>query len=288
MNRRGFTLIELMITLVLLSLVGVALYQAIIGVQRVSKAQVERMDVQQTTRAATYYLSNALRELDAAEGDILVADSTRIRFRAMRWTGVLCSPVALAAGNVVFVTRDAILGLRGPDAAQDSILLFRDGDIGTRGDDRWLEGGLVGVTPATPCPDGGPGIALAVQIAASSGGNDSALVGVTSGSPIRGYQVEDLGLWNDGTTNWVGRRTMNRGGGWTAVQPLVGPMMARGLVFSYFDSLGVPAATRTDVATVGLRVLGRSQGRARITGGTVDFLRDSIITRVGLRNNPRF
>jgi len=290
MNRRGFTLIELMITLVLLGVIGVALYNAIIGAQRVSKTQVERIDVQQTTRAATYYLSGALRELDANDGDILLAGPNQIRFRAMRWARVLCSPVALLGSEAVFVVRnDFTVGQRLPDAAQDSIFLFADGDLASRGDDQWLEGGLRRWGPAAACADGlTPGTSVRVEITAASGGNPAAVTAVTSGSPIRGYQLEALSVWNDAGADWVGRQTMDRGGSWSATEALVGPVQAQGLGFTYFDNTGAVTAALTNIAAVGLTVRGRSMGRARISGGNVDFVRDSIITRVALRNNRRF
>lgn len=289
MNRRGFTLIELLIALVLLSLVGVALYNGIVGAQRVSKAQVERIDVQQTTRAAAYYLSGALRELNANDGDILVAGPDQMRFRAMRWARVLCSPVTVVGGRIAFVVRnDFVVGQRGPDAALDSIFLFADGDIATRGDDQWLVGGMRTVGSAAVCSDGlTPGTALSAEITAGSGGNAAAVAGVTSGSPIRGYQLEEVSVWTQGGANWVGRRTMDRGGTWTATEPLVGPVQAQGLSFTYFDNGGAATATLTNVAAVGLTIRGRSTGVARASG-TIGFVRDSIITRVALRNNRRY
>lgn len=290
MNRRGFTLIELLIALVLLSLVGVALYNAIIGAQRVSKAQVERIDVQQTTRAAAYYLSGTLRELDASDGDVLVAGPDQMRFRAMRWARVLCSPVVVVGSHIAFVVRnDFVVGQRAPDAALDSVFLFADGDIGTRGDDQWLEGGLRTAGSAAVCSDGlTAGSALTAVITAASGGNAAAAAAVTNGSPLRGYQLEEVSVWAQGGANWVGRRTMDRGGTWTATEPLVGPLQAaQGLSFTYFDGAGAVTATLANIAAVGLTIRGRSTGVARASG-TIGFVRDSIITRVALRNNRRF
>lgn len=285
LRNRGFTLVEMVVVLGLMGIVMGALYQSIVATQRTTSAQFQRIDVQQTTRAAAMYVSNMLRELDAADGDILVSQATSLRFRAMRWTGVLCTVPFEAAGQVQFtVRRQLLFGIRGPDAALDSILLWREGDPSIRTDDVWLYGGLqsssVGVCP----DDGSAGTTLRVVISAGSGGNPAAAAGMTLGAPVRGFQVEEISLYLQGSDYWMGRRTADRAGVWEVVRPLVGPLMNNGLAFSYFDVNGAPPALTTQIASIGLTVRGRS---ARWVSGR-GFLQDSIITRVTLRNNARF
>ncbi len=125
-NRRGFTLIELVVVLGLMGIILGALYQSILATQRTTGTQLQRIDLQQRTRAAALYVSNMMRELDAAEGDILQSQPTLLRFRAMRWTGILCTIPVEAAGQVQFtIRRDLLYGVRGPDTCQDSILLWK-------------------------------------------------------------------------------------------------------------------------------------------------------------------
>ena len=96
--------------------------------------------------------------------------------------------------------------------------------------------------------------------------------------------VEELSLYAVGADYWLGRRTAGRGGGWTTVRPLVGPLTADGLSFSYFDAAGAPPALTTDIASIALTVRGRSM--KQVSG--IGDLQDSIVTRVTLRNNARF
>jgi prepilin-type N-terminal cleavage/methylation domain-containing protein len=284
-NRRGFTLVEMVVVLGLMGIVVGAIYQSIIATQRTTSAQFQRIDVQQTTRAAAMYVSNMLRELDAADGDILNSQATSLQFRAMRWTGVLCTIPFEAAGQVQFTIRGQLLfGVRGPDAAQDSILLWQEGDPTIRFDDIWLFGGLQS-SAAGVCPDDGlAGTTLRVVINAASGGNPAAAAGITVGAPVRGFQVEELSLLLQAPDYWLGRRTADRGGAWTSVRPLVGPLTTNGLTFSYFDVNGALPALTTQIASIGVTVRGRSVGQVSGTG----YFRDSIITRVTLRNNARF
>ena len=283
LRNRGFTLVEMVVVLALMGIVIGALYQSIVATQRTTSAQFQRIDVQQTTRAATMYVSNMLRELDAADGDILVSQPTSLRFRAMRWTGVLCTVPSNAAGQVQFTVRGQLLfGIRGPDAVLDSILLWLD-DPANGTDDKWLYGGLQS-SSAGVCPDdGSAGTTLRVDIRAPEN-NQTAIDFVRLGAPVRGFQIEEISLYQVGTEYWLGRRTADRAVVWEAVMPLVGPLMNDGLAFSYFDINGAPAALTTQIASIGVTVRGQSAQQVSRRG----FLQDSIVTRVTLRNNKRF
>lgn len=289
MTARGFTLIELLVVVVLATVILGAIYQAIGSTQRTTQAQVQRLSVRQETRAAALFLGYELRELSATEGDVATAGPTALEIRGPRWTGVLCTDPQTVLGNVSFVLRDALqFGLRRPDPALDSVLLFRDGDPNVRTDDNWLLGELLAAAADT-CPGGLAGTVVQARISAASGGNAAALAGVTAGSPIRGFQREELSLYQDGGgAFWLGRRTADRSGTWTATQPLVGPLTADGLAFAYFDTTGAAVATPAEVASVGIVVRGRSREQARLSGGGLGYVLDSVITRVALRNNRRF
>ena len=288
LTARGFTLIELLVVVVLTVVILGAIYESIGSSQRMTQTQVQRLQVQQDTRTAALFLTYALRELDAADGDIRSATTSAVAIRGLRWVGVLCTAPQPAGGAVAFVLRDALLfGMRRPNPALDSILLFRDADPGIRTDDGWLVGGLEESASGT-CPDLSPGTLVKATISTASGGSDSALVGITAGSPIRGFQMEEISLYRDGGTNWLGRRTADRSGVWTPMQQLVGPLTADGLAFTYFDTTGAPAATVRNIASVGLVVRGRSLAPARLSGGGTGYVQDSVITRVTLRNNARF
>jgi prepilin-type N-terminal cleavage/methylation domain-containing protein len=285
---QGFTLVELLVALVMGSFILTAVYQTILTTQRNSAALSERIDVQQNVRLAAHYITSTLRELDASDQDLVIIGSDAIRFRSMRWAGVLCAdPVTAGADVSMPVRRAPFYGTRDPVAALDSVLVFRDGEVTNRTDDRWLAGGVQQVGNGA-CADGSPATILRVRINAASGGNDSALVGVTSGAPMRGFQIEDLMLFESNGRWWLGQRTADRGGKWTDTQRLVGPLQSGGLAFAYFDANGAPTAVPTEVAGVGLTVRGESRGRARASDRSMSHVRDSIETGIALRNNRRF
>ena len=284
LNRDGFTLIELIVVLGLMGVILGAIYQSINATQRTTAIQVQRIDVQQSTRATALYLGRVIRELDAADGDVILSGPTMMRIRSMTWTGVLCTLPAAAGSDVQFVIRRGfVFGVGGPNAAQDSILLYWDGDPEIRTDDVWLLGGLKTVA-AGACPDASAGSILTVDISARSGGAGAALAGVTLGSPIRAFQVEELALYAQDGENWLGRRTADRAGTWSSMRALIGPLQTNGLAFAYLDAAGGTPAFTTDIVSIGVTVRGRSASPVSGLG----YIRDSLITQITLRNNRRF
>jgi len=91
LGRRGFTLVELLIAMVLLGLVSTALYKVLLNNQRTFAAQTQRIDLQQNIRAAATILPAEFRELDASNGDIRAMSATSITIFAMRQLAIICT-----------------------------------------------------------------------------------------------------------------------------------------------------------------------------------------------------
>lgn len=289
LNSRGFTLIELVMALALGALVGAAILRALVGTQRATQAGMQRIDLQQNLRGGVGYLASVVRELDAADGDIGIATPTRLQFRSMRWAYPLCGAPAAGGGTTVILQVDAgsAYGIRTPDAAQDSLLLFAERDESKRSDDDWLVGAVTAVGSGV-CTDGSAAVTLTVEITAASGGQAAAIANVTSGAPVRGFQWEELSLFQGARGRWwMGRRTSSRSGVWTSVHALAGPLTVGGLSLQYYDSTGAVTATLADIANIAVTLRAESSSRVRSIG-SVDYARDSLLTRVALRNNPRF
>lgn len=289
LNQRGFTLIELIMALALGAAVGALVYQSIVGTQRATQAGTAEVSVRQNLRAGVAYVGSVVRELDAADGDITVATATQLQFKSMRWTGFLCAaPVAASMSALRMpVRRNTFYGIRGPNAALDSVFVFLDGDLTTRDDDAWLPGGVTAVAVGN-CADGSVSADLTVDFSAAGVGAGAVAGLVTVGSPLRGFQMEELSLGSAGGRWWMTQRAASRTGAWSAARPLIGPLEAGGMALAYFDSTGTATASLPNIASV--EVLLRAESRERVRKGlaAIDFARDSLVTRVALRNNPRF
>jgi prepilin-type N-terminal cleavage/methylation domain-containing protein len=295
-TRRGFTLIELMIALVILGIVSAAVYQVLVTNQRTYLAQTQRIDLQQNIRAAATILPAEFREMNAMgtvganNGDITGMGSTTITIRAMRQLSFLCvaPPLGGGVGQITLTVRQQpIFGSRQTFAVSDSILVFYEGDPTSRNDDSWVQGQVKGVTTGV-CPDANgnhPAWVLTLQPTWIAGSQFNVAGAITSGSPIRGFTSITYGLWQSPTDNQY--YVAQTAGGST--QPLVGPLSdANGLTFKYFDATGVATADSSKVAQIEIHVSGRTASKiSQPTAAGVTYKIDSVVTRVAIRGNTR-
>jgi prepilin-type N-terminal cleavage/methylation domain-containing protein len=304
-GRRGFTLIELLIALVLLGLVSAAVYRVLVNNQRVYMAQTQRIDLSQNIRAAVSILPAELREIDALDGDILAMGPTFIEVRAMRWTGFLCVPPVLGGGvnpinNVTMVLRGGapgtplFFGARPINIATDTMMIFYDGNRTIMIDDFWARGTFLGLQPvAQACPavapngPAQPGVRITMKLDfAPSGGAANFANAITVGAPVRGWERVRYELYQQpGDTSWyIGFKPGNG-----TMQPLVGPLVANGMSFAYFNSAGAVTAVPNQVARIDMTVRVRTRMVVRTHGNPKPrAIVDSMTTSVALRNNRRF
>src|SRR5204863_642956 len=234
--RRGFTMVELLVALVLLGLVSAALYRVLVNNQRLYMAQTQRIDLSQNIRAAANILPAELREIDASEGDIVSMTPTRLEIRAMRWLGFTCVAPVMGGGvnGLTMVIRGGapgqplFYGARGMNTASDTMLIYYVGDQTTRNDDYWARGTFTGVAPvAQNCPgvpvQTGRLVTFDLNLL-GLGVNQAGAIPV--GAPVRGYEHVIYQLYRPaGDTSWyIG---FQPAGG--TMQPLVGPVLMTGL-----------------------------------------------------------
>ena len=288
LRRRGFTLIELMVALVLLAIVAGGIYQVLVTNQQTYLAQTQRIDLQQNLRAGVTILPADFRELDPADGDILVMTATQIQIRAMRQLSFLCTPPVLGGGlgtTVSMTVRQTpFYGARVFDNS-DSVLVFYEGNPGTRSDDTWIPAQLRNVTNPSPCADGTPGYQLTVM-PTWVGGTFNVAGAITNGSPVRGYHAITYQLYQGSDGKWyVGQQDNSAGG---SLQPLIGPVASNGLQFTYYNAAGAITAVPTQVASIGITLIGQTASPIRQANAAgVAYKTDTVTTRVAVRNNPR-
>ncbi len=294
--RRGFTMVELLVAMVLLGLVSAALYRVLVNNQRLYMAQTQRIDLSQNIRAAVNILPAELREIDAADGDIVAMAPDRLEIRAMRWLGFTCVAPLLGGGlnGLTMVIRGGdvgqplFYGARGMNVVSDTMLIYYDGNQTTRNDDYWARGTFTGVAPVVQnCPG------LPVQTGRlvtfnlnllGLGVNQAGAIPV--GAPVRGYEHVIYQLYKPAgdTSYYIG---FQPAGG--TMQPLVGPVLTNGLTFQYYAADGSVTAVKNQVARVDITVRARTVSAIRGGGqAPAATVVDSISTSVALRNNRRF
>jgi prepilin-type N-terminal cleavage/methylation domain-containing protein len=279
-NRRGFTLIEIMMALTIMLIVMGAVYKLILSTQRLSRGQAERVSLQSNVRIGSLVVLSDLRELNTVAGgsadqnDILAIAATGITYRAMRGIGFVCqAPTA----TEIRISRSSFSGYRDPQAARDSLYVFIDGNPDTELDDAWLPLAITAVSTATACPGIiGAGITLSTP-------NTASLVGLATGTPIRLYEVMEIKLHPADGKSWLGARSVSAG---ESIQPVLGPLAdADGFLLSYLDAGGGVTADRTAIKSIRVTLRGISDGAIQAgIQGSPTHLQEELVSQVALRN----
>ena len=294
-SRRGFTLVELLVALVLFLIVSGAVYSLLNNTQRVSRAQAERVDMQSSMRAGALIVPSDFKMIGydsvpgnaAVTSDIIAVGSDSIMFRAIRASGIVCK---FTAADVITIDTSAsryYSAYRQPvSGARDSLMFFLDLDPTTASDDRWVSGRRISsVNTAGTCASAygsRPGFQLGTKMG-YIGSNDS----LTIGSPVRAYEVMVYRLYQSGSKYYLGARSASNGE--NSFQPVLGPLTSSGFRLDSYDSTGTTTtSTPKNVRSIQVTLIGQSDQRINgAGGGTQSVKNDSVVTRVTLRNALR-
>lgn len=288
-GRRGFTLVELLIALIMMVLVAGGIYSLLVTTHRVSRKQTEISNLQGNLRGGLNLVQSELQEIytDAAVGvsDINVMTAASLDYDAMRGIGESCG--LTLGGGAVQIRQDGYSG-RAPVAGRDRLLLFQDQDTLSSSDDVWLDVPITGVNPNGVCTVGvaGPSWDLVVPTLLAAD-----LIHAVSGNPlvfapgpIRTVEQMELGLVNDAGKDWLGIRSSS--GGEAALIPVIGPLNSGGLEFLYYDGASAPTGLPSAVKTIVVKLHGISAEVVTTgQGSTLGKPRDSVLVRVQLRNS---
>ncbi len=282
-NRHGFTLVEILISLVILSVVTGAVYQLLTTTQRLSRAQAEQVSLQSNVRTGSLVVPSELRELNTVVGgtidqnDVLIMADDDITYRAMRGFGQLCeSPTTTTTLRIL---RASYSGYRDPLAGRDSVYVFLDGDPDVSSDDGWMPLRITAVASGNVCPGGAAGLTLTTAASA-------ALPGLPVRTPVRTYEVMQLSLYDADGRSWLGARSASAG---EAMQPLLGPLTAGdGFLLEYLNSAGATTTDETAVKSIRITVRGETDEVVRSGGsGYMGRPEEELVTQVLLRNSIR-
>jgi prepilin-type N-terminal cleavage/methylation domain-containing protein len=278
--RRGFTLVEILVSLVVMVIVTGAIYKMLTSSQRLSRAQAERVSLQSNVRSGALIVPAELRELNTVLGnvantDVLIALPSDLTYRAMRGIGFVCqTPTA----TEIRVARGSYSAYRDPAATRDGVYIFIDGNPDVATDDVWLPLGVTAVATASTC---GGTSAIALTVTPST----TALTAVPVGTPVRIYETMQLQLYSTGGKNWLGARSVSAGE--ISPQPVLGPLTANGLAFEYLDAGGAATTDPTAIKSIRVTIRGVTDQNINLgdgSSGTLASVQDSLVTQVVLRN----
>lgn len=293
--RPGMTLIELLISMVLLSLVMGTILSVVTRQQRFYRVASELMETRGQLRSATSILpvelrgvSTQVRDVTGAivGSDILAMGPNMIEFRSSFGAGVVCE----VAGSTVTLYPDVLAssGLRlggflYEPAEGDVMFLLNNGEGGTV-DDSWDQGVITAPpTTSTGCAAGLAGgtaadLALPRRVFTLT---PAPTAGIVVGAPVRVSRTVKYELYQDATSGlwYLGQNVKNEEtGAYIGREPVAGPYLAgtadpatSGLYLRYLDIAGnvivaTDAAARQSVTQVDVIVRGETTSDARGSG----------------------
>jgi prepilin-type N-terminal cleavage/methylation domain-containing protein len=298
LNRRGVSLVELLISLVVLAIMGAVIVKVITIIFSVSGAQMKISDSMGEARNGALALPQELREvgydtnttMTSASTDLISIKAHRITFRAMRGLGITCGTPTLTEFRVL----TPIIGQRQPRLT-DEFLLFLESDPNAAFDDQWIPMLVTAIDSNSTCGSD-PAIRFslsATPLVATSPTTAMAISQHRVGGPVRWFERVEYGPFVDGTTNqtFVGIRSLNLGE--STLSPVIGPIPdSTHFTLIYYNAAGTvldPAtANPLTVRSIGVAITTVTRSRVSLAGSTTrDSSQFSMTTRVALRNTLR-
>ena len=299
LNRRGMSLVELLISIVVLAIVGAATTKIISVMLSTSASQIKIANSIGEARNGTILLPQELREVGfdtnttttSASTDLLSIAAHRITFRAMRGLGITCGTPTLTEFRIL----KPIIGQRLP-VDTDEFLLFVESDPNAGFDDQWLPMLVTAIDLNSTCNGSDPAIAFSLSAAplvSSSSATAMAISQHLVGGPVRWFERVEYGPFIDGTTGqtFVGIRSLSRSEG--ALSPIIGPIPdSLSFTLTYFSAAGTvldpTVANRIRVRSIGVEVTTVTDSRVSLAGTTTRSVSQfPMSTRVALRNTLR-
>ena len=316
--RRGFTLVELLIVIILLGIVGSAITTVVVRQQRFYRGANEILDTRGQIRQAAAILPTELRGMSSAGGDLRAIGPQTLEFNAPIGTSIACQLLNGGAGTAtqvalppVAVNGPAITSFLSTPAAGDLAFVYNDnGTVDNLGDDSWTTTSISTAAGSVTSVNGINCIAPAAAYTVAADNTQprlkitfaSAPPNMSVGTVIRFARPVRYSLYRASDNRWyLGYEqlvTGPTGAAWTGVQPVSGPYLAgdagsvgdRGLQFRYFLQSGAEVTalppTTTPIARVDIVVRGETRQPVQLSGtAPTRLFRDSLNLSVAIRNS---
>jgi len=303
-RRAGFTLIELVIAMVLMSLVGGAIVKLLLRQQRFYNSTSDLIQTRQQIRQAAAMLPSDLRGISSIGGDIFSMSDSALEFRSVFGSSVVCVNAGGTLSTVPrnLASRATMTNWATTPVVGDSLVVYNNGASLAMAGQGWLFYRITAVTPVTTnaangCPNA-TGLTRAGDITAA---NPSLQLGLTPAAPntiavgaaIRFFRHVRYRIYRETDNQWYlgfynclfGRVPVCN-----VTQPIAGPFQpyatngTSGVQFAYYDVAGAVTANPLQVARISLVVRGQSTGLVNLSGGGGTVFHDSLRIEVGLRN----
>jgi prepilin-type N-terminal cleavage/methylation domain-containing protein len=308
-QRRGMTLLELLISLVLVGLMGSLIIGFLLKQERFYAGANEMVLTRTQVRQASVMMPNDLRAISPTAGDIYAMTDTSIDFRSTFGSGYVCAsdrvnskisvpPATLAKNN-------QLTNWSAQPQVNDSLAIYDDGASTSQTDDAWSFNKITAVTMAIS--NASPGCTSATAMMKNTDVTSlnpsfsftlstQQSARVSAGAAVRFFKKVHYSLYKSAADNlwylgYYDCRTL-RSPVCNTIQPIAGPLRQyvagspalAGLRFTYYDTLGAVTANRLAVGRISILLQGEGTRTIQLAGGSPTTFRDSLRIEVGLRN----
>jgi len=225
---RGFSLVELLVSMVLLAVVTGSVTAVTLSAVRTADRSRERARQEGMLREVAAVVEREVGDMAPAR-DIGGFSAESVTYRAGRGSGYTCG----IEGSMVVVRDADYRAWRLPDPVRDSLLVLLPADS-VSGPMHWVTSPLLATPTRGHCRDGSPGLRLALP-------PDLLARASVSDLPVRVFEWMRIRLYESGGAWWVGARSLRLG---DVIQPIAGPLAVRGLSLGWLDgaaNVAVPA-----------------------------------------------
>ena len=282
-RRRGSSLIELTVVIVLLAVIGTATLGVVVHQERFYREQASAIDSRATVRDAASLLQSELRALTPADGDLYAIGPGAVDFRATLAQSVICTispsrtqitipPEHLAAGAPL-----TWLGTQ-PEQGDTLLVLTARSALGDAWDRHVLtsapaSGGSCPTSSGltTSLAEASAALTLSLSAPLDTAIAAGALVRVVRRARYELYRASDS-RWYLGYLDCLSSRATPC----NTVQPAAGPFAPAGMRLSYLDRGGAPTADPWRVARIDVLAIAERRSSPTVL--------DSLATTIALRN----
>ena len=296
-RRSGFSLVELLLVLVLLSIVGGSLMSLLSKQQRFYKGTYDLIELRSQLRQAEAVMSSDLRALSTPGGDLSTITDSSMDFRYNTGSSISCTTPTPGGSTIIIPPTAAANGntlsnwLSAPTDG-DTAYVFDEGANATAsGDDQWVAYEIRSVTAGTGTCD-------AAYNAPSRGYTvvmtNSISPTILQGAPIRFTRQAHYSLYQStNDKNWYLGYACPACNNTNTVSPIAGPFMPytdpagtdiSGIRITYFDSTGTATTLKDKVARISIVLRGQTRSALNVSGLKQGVYMDSIRMTIALRN----
>ena len=245
MSLRGMTLAECVVAIVVASVLLAAVDGSLMAGRRYARAASAARGLRENLHGASSVLRAELEAASPALGDLVSISDSSVVIRAQRALGFACAD---GAGGALVLDDASLQSLRAIDPAKDSALVYRDGDVVSSVDDRWIAAAVTQVRRGS-CTNGMPGTSLTLTLAPAE------LAAVREGAMVRVFEIDDYRRYRDATGAWWFGVRNPSGAGWSATSPIAGPLDGKsGFALRFLDAAGASAARPESVVTIEAKI----------------------------------